>query len=166
MSTLHLLCGLPASGKTTHARRLEAAGAVRITLDEWLLTLYGLDELAGRDAADHRARFRARMERVYALVEPLAEGLLRRGQDVVFDFGLWERADRERFRALAGRAGSRARTTYFAAPIELLAARLEARGRDLPPGCFPITPAALRAFAPRFEAPGPDEEVEVVGPGA
>lgn len=31
---VYLLCGLTGSGKTTYAKRLEAAGAVRLTVDE------------------------------------------------------------------------------------------------------------------------------------
>jgi hypothetical protein len=37
MATLHLMCGLPCSGKTTYARRLEAEqSALRLTPDEWI----------------------------------------------------------------------------------------------------------------------------------
>ena len=31
---VYLLCGLTGSGKTTYARQLEAAGAVRLSVDE------------------------------------------------------------------------------------------------------------------------------------
>ena len=36
MATLCLTCGLPASGKTTVAKQIEARGALRLTADEWL----------------------------------------------------------------------------------------------------------------------------------
>ncbi len=32
--TLYLLCGLPASGKTTWAKQMERSGALRLSLDE------------------------------------------------------------------------------------------------------------------------------------
>src|SRR5215831_19511334 len=39
--TVHLLCGLNGAGKTTYAVRLaEARGAVRFSLDEWLLMIH------------------------------------------------------------------------------------------------------------------------------
>ena len=39
--TVYLLCGLPAAGKTTLAKQLEEKqGAVRFTLDEWMIRLY------------------------------------------------------------------------------------------------------------------------------
>jgi predicted kinase len=41
MPTLYLTCGLPGSGKTTLARRLEQeAPALRLTGDEWMHGLY------------------------------------------------------------------------------------------------------------------------------
>ena len=37
MATLHLICGLPGSGKTTLAKQLETSeGAVRFCPDEWI----------------------------------------------------------------------------------------------------------------------------------
>lgn len=165
MATLHLLCGLPATGKTTHARALEDRGAVRLTLDEWLLGLYGRADLtSGRTSGEHRAHFRDRLERVHARLEPLAERLLGLGVDVVLDFGLWERRDRDRLRALAARVPqARVRLVLFEAPLPELARRLEARDRALPADQFAITPGMLEAFAERFERPGPDEAPELPG---
>ena len=49
--TLHLLCGLPGSGKTTRVRELEAAGeGVLLSADEWVGALNPDDaESAARD---------------------------------------------------------------------------------------------------------------------
>lgn len=99
--------------------------------------------------------------RVQARLEPLAARLLGLGLDVVLDFGLWERADRDRLRALAARVPrARARLVLFEAPLPELARRLEARNRALPDDQFAITPEMLEAFAERFERPGPDEDPE------
>ena len=38
---VYLLCGLTGSGKTTYAKRLEAAGAVRLTVDEEVHARHG-----------------------------------------------------------------------------------------------------------------------------
>lgn len=39
---LHLMVGLPGSGKTTEAKRIEAqTGAIRFTPDEWQIELFG-----------------------------------------------------------------------------------------------------------------------------
>jgi predicted kinase len=45
--TLFLTAGLPGTGKTTAARRIEAEhGALRLTKDEWVKALYGHDNAA------------------------------------------------------------------------------------------------------------------------
>ena len=45
--TLFLTVGLPGTGKTTAARRIEAEhGALRLTKDEWMKALYGHDNPA------------------------------------------------------------------------------------------------------------------------
>lgn len=41
MTTLTLLCGLPGSGKTTYARRLEERGTLRLSSDDWMVPLFG-----------------------------------------------------------------------------------------------------------------------------
>ncbi|HMJ15509.1 MAG TPA: AAA family ATPase [Polyangiaceae bacterium] len=53
MATLHLMVGLPCSGKTTLARRLEdERSALRLTPDEWQLRLFGQDA----EEPEHNAR--------------------------------------------------------------------------------------------------------------
>ena len=53
MATLHIMVGLPCSGKTTRARALEAElPALRLTPDEWHLRLFGQDA----DAPEHDQR--------------------------------------------------------------------------------------------------------------
>jgi predicted kinase len=44
VATLHLMVGLPCSGKTTLARQLETKySALRLTTDEWHIRLFGYD---------------------------------------------------------------------------------------------------------------------------
>ena len=43
-ATVYLICGFIGSGKTTFAKKLEKeTGAIRITKDEWLISLFGHD---------------------------------------------------------------------------------------------------------------------------
>jgi len=52
---LYLLVGLPGSGKTTKAKQLEVeASALRLTLDEWMIPLFGRNDQAERDALEGR----------------------------------------------------------------------------------------------------------------
>jgi predicted kinase len=78
---LVLVCGLPASGKTTLARRLaEDYGAVRLNPDEWELAL-------GVDVFDEG--FQDRLE---AEFWELTQRLLVLGTSVVLEWGFWARS--------------------------------------------------------------------------
>jgi len=148
--TLYLLCGLPASGKTTRARELEAAtNGVRLTTDEWIVRLYPDDaEAAARDE---------RRDRVEALQWQLVERLLAIGTDVVLDWGLWTRAERAQYRQRAEALGARVKIELVEAPLSVLQDRLATRNRDLPPGTFHISAAEMEEFASFFERPTPEE---------
>jgi predicted kinase len=86
--TLHLTCGLPGAGKTTLAKQIERdAPALRLTTDDWLT------RLIKADPADHPdARIRDALEQ---LLLETAIRALELGIDVVLDFGVWSRAERE-----------------------------------------------------------------------
>ena len=56
MATLHLMVGLPCSGKTTLARELEhTLSALRLNADEWQLRLFGQDATEPEHDARHSA---------------------------------------------------------------------------------------------------------------
>jgi len=80
MATLHLMIGLPGSGKTTRARELEREyHALRLTPDEWHLFLYGHDV----DEAVHDMRH----GKVKQVMWTVAARVLALGTDVILDFG-------------------------------------------------------------------------------
>ena len=109
MPTLHLTCGLPGSGKTTLARQLEVQHhAVRLTADEWLLRVFG-DDLTMAE----NEQYRDRMERTLL---DLAMRMLELGVDVILDFGVWSRAEREEFRARAAAVGARSELALSRCP--------------------------------------------------
>lgn len=149
--TLHLLCGLPGSGKTTRARELEAAGrGVLLNADSWVWQLYPDDaEAAARDE---------RKSLVEHLQWELAERLLAQRVSVILDWGVWARAERDHYRARARDLGAVVQTVFLDASIETLHERLARRNRSLPPGTFVISAEELDDWAARFEAPTPDED--------
>ena len=99
MATLHLICGLPGSGKTTLAKQLEKSeSAVRFCPDEWIADLL----LNPND--------RKEMDRLRDIVESIqwsfAKRLLALGVDVILENGFWSREERSRFRAEAEAVGA------------------------------------------------------------
>jgi predicted kinase len=149
-TTLHLMCGLPCSGKTTAARAIEAEqSALRLTPDEWIQQLYG-DDVSG-EALDGA---RDPLERV---LWQLAKRVLVLGVDVILDFGFWSRAEREQFRQQAAGLGARSELHFMDVPEEELLRRLEARNADLPSGAFRVDRAQLQTWFELFEPPDDGE---------
>ena len=147
---IHLLCGLPGSGKSVRAGELEAAGAgIVLNADSWVWKLYPDDaEAAARDE---------RKVLVHELQWELTERLLLAGVDVIFEWGVWSRDEREDIRSKASELGAIVRLEYLDAPLATLHERIAARNADLPAGSFRISAAELDEWAGLFEAPTAEE---------
>lgn len=146
MATLFITCGAPGSGKTTVARELETKRrALRLTADEWLHVLY----TDGSDVALSRAR-RPAVERVQW---DIALWALANGGNVVLDWGLWSREERDRYRSEAQALGARVVLCLMNASREELLRRLAARNADRPAGTFHISEAILDEGLGWFEHP-------------
>ena len=150
MTTLHLVCGLPCSGKTTFARALERERpALRLSPDEWITRLFGSSlSVEALDAA---------RDPVEQALWNLARDVLRLGVDVILEIGFWTRRDREDFRARAARIGVRSELHFTDAPLEELLRRLRMRNAQLPPDTFWIDEARLKGWFKQFERPDADE---------
>ena len=151
MATLLLMCGLPGSGKTTLAKRLELErDALRLTPDEWIARLFG--PTLTPPALDWCR------DPVEAIQWEVAERALRLGVNVILDFGFWSRAEREEFRARAAALGAGSEVHFLDVPREELSVRVAERaGADPPPGTFRVTDAQLDAWWKVFEPPAEDE---------
>ena len=159
MATLHLISGLPCSGKTTYAAGVRAdANAVLFSLDRWLITAFGRYEITTVGHEEHTRRVLSCRE----LIWQSASELLGRGADVILDDGFFLREHRMRHIALARELGASAKTHYLNTPLETIRVRLEARNALLPPFNFRIDPAMLVGFRGLFEAPIPSEGAALV----
>lgn len=143
---LVLFCGLPGSGKTTLARRLEAEGrGVRICTDDWQHEL-GLD---WSDTGLH--------ERLQLLLYRHALELLRHGVNVILEDGLWLRAERTQKFTDARAAGARIEWHILEADFDTLWRRLVDRTAEGRAGAYPMTSEQLRWCWTLFEPPEPEE---------
>src|SRR6476659_7046157 len=100
--TLFLTVGLPCTGKTTAARRIESEHrALRLTKDEWVKSLYGQENPPS----------------VQNVIEGrlIQVGLraLELGNNVVIDYGLWSRDERSALRQAAADLGATVEMHYF-----------------------------------------------------
>ncbi len=150
MATLHLMVGLPCSGKTTLARQIEnEQSALRLTPDEWQVTLFGQDATEPEHDARHSL--------IEAMLWDLAARLLVLGTSVILDYGFWAREEREDFRARAEKLGASSEVHFLDVSEEELLRRLAARNSETPPGAFRIPVAMMKRYITVFQAPTADE---------
>src|SRR5262245_66416924 len=127
--TLHLISGLPCSGKTTYATALRAdANCALFTLDRWLITCFGKYAISGVGTEEHARRVLACRE----LIWESASELLRRSVDVVLDDGFFLKDHRMRYVQLAAAVGAKTKIHFIDTPMEIVRARLEQRNAQLP----------------------------------
>jgi predicted kinase len=146
---IYLLCGKTGSGKTTYARQREADGAVRFSLDEWMIRFYG----------HHMSReeFQTRTRICEETIFELASALAARQLDVVIDHGLWTKESRTWARSRLASATADVVLVHFTASDVELMRRIEARNAVLPAGTFLITEDMFHTFSKHFESPSMDE---------
>ena len=150
MATLHLMVGLPCSGKTTLAKRLEHdLPALRLTPDEWQISLFGQDA----EEPQHDARH----SRIEALLWKIAERALQLGTDVILDFGFWAREEREDYRQRAQQLAADSEIHFLDVSEDELLKRLEARNAQPSQQSFLISPQAMQPWIAFFQKPTPDE---------
>lgn len=127
MPTVHLICGPLGAGKTTLALRLARAHhALRFSLDEWVMQLFGAEAphpMVYEWWVEHCNRCSARMWSV-------CRDVLARGVDVVLDFGFPRFAHREEYRTLSRAAGAMVHLHVVDADRALRRERVHARNRE------------------------------------
>ena len=144
--TLFLTVGLPGTGKTTDARRIEVEKkALRLTKDEWLKALYGLaNPPSASDVIDGRlAEIRLRA--------------LELGINVVIDYGLWGRDERSALRQAAADLGAAAEMRYFELTPAEQRRRLDRRQAEQPHTTWHMSDEELAEWAAIFSVPTPGE---------
>ena len=159
MATVHLISGLPCSGKTTYSSNLrDQVDGVLITLDRWLITTHGRYRIVEVGQEEHVRRVVASRELIWSV----ASEFLRRGTDVILDDGFFLRSDRMRYVVMARELGATSFIHFLSMPIEELRGRIDARNANLPIYNFWIDPELLESFRSQYEVPRDDEADKLV----
>jgi predicted kinase len=134
--------GLPASGKTTRAKKLEVElPALRLTPDEWMIPLFCDPEADGRrDVLEGR-------------FVSLAMSALRVGISVILDFGVWSKDERTALRFLAGEQGAQSELVYLPVDHSQQLRRVKERLKADPEMAFEIIEKDLVTFREFFQEP-------------
>lgn len=127
MSQVILVVGCTGAGKTTYARALaDERVAIRFSIDEWMMPLFGPDQ-------PQPIRFDWMMERVNrceAMIFSIVQQIVARGGTVVLDLGFTKKAHRDKFRTLCGDAGLSAAVHFVDVLRETRWQRVEQRNQD------------------------------------
>ena len=159
MATLHIIVGLPCSGKSTYATDLQRkVNGVVFSLDYWLIALFGRYSLVDEGHEEHVRRVLA----VRGLTWNVASQLLSRGTDVILDDGFFLREHRMQLIRDANRCGAAARIHLTDVPVALVRERLAKRNACLPVHNFFITTEVFDAFVNLFEVPSANEGAELL----
>lgn len=144
--TLFLMVGLPATGKTRAARRLEVErDALRLTKDEWMKALYGdQNPSSASDVIEGR------------LIH-IGLRVLELKSNVVIDFGLWGRDERSSLRQAAADRDASVEMHYFEVTRAEQRRRLHQRQADEPHTTWPISEEELAGWSDIMQIPTPDE---------
>ena len=153
-TTLHLLCGKIASGKSTLAKSLAARhSAMLLSEDNWLSKLYP-EQI--KTVGDY-VRF---AHQIRGVVGPIVTDLLSAGVSVVLDFPANTLANRQWLRGLVGASGAAIVIHHLLVDDDTCRARLHqrnARGEH----DFAATDAEFDLITSYFQPPSGEEGLEI-----
>lgn len=152
---LHLICGKIASGKTTLSSKLGTSeGAIVISEDDWLATLFADQMTTGADYV----RFSAKLQTAMA---PHVEALLNAGLTVVLDFAANTMEQRKWMLEVARTCGVGHQLHYLDVSDDVCLERLRARNAE-GTHAFAVTEEQFRRFAAHFVPPKDDEGFNII----
>ena len=151
--TVYLLCGLPGSGKTTYAKKLEEQGAARLTVDEEVFNRVGknfnsesLDQHEKNIKEEYKERLRKEIQE---------------RRSVVLDYGFWKKSERDEYKQLAEELGGEWKLYFFDVPSDILKSRVVLRNENDSENNHVISEELLERFILGFEKPT-DEGEEII----
>lgn len=155
----HAMCGVVGAGKTTTARRLaRELPALRLTLDEWMLKLYGPRRYDDPE-------YVAAIPRCMDVMWDVAGQVLSLGVSVILDWNHWDETRRADSRRRAAAVGVGLVVHYVEVPLKVAIAQAGARLAAGDAGAHGIDEDGVRHSAAILTPPDPREGVEVIRHG-
>jgi predicted kinase len=143
---LVVITGLPGSGKTTLATELaRTMPAVRMCPDDWMMS-------CGIDLWNDGVR-----SRIEQFQLDLALDLLCAGSNVVIEWGVWTRDERDALRDAARELGAAVELRYVSAPVDELWRRILERDREGRWSSRSIARSDLEEWSETYEPPTEEE---------
>lgn len=155
MSKVIMTCGKICCGKSTYARYLQAAGnAVILSIDEITLALFP-------DGAGEMHDVYARRAEQYLL--SLSLQVLKTGADVILDWGLWTRAQRDRLRRFWTEHGVEYEIHYLRVSPEEWERRIRKRNAENAeePAAYFVDGGLRQKAEDLFEEPSAEEDIVI-----
>lgn len=143
---LVVLTGLPGSGKTTLGKKLATSmPAIRLCPDDWMMA-------SGIDLWDQSARIG-----IEKFQFSLALDLLRSGNNVIIEWGVWAREERDALRDSARGIGASVELRYVSAAIDELWRRIVRRDLEGRWASRSITREELEEWSTVYQVPTDEE---------
>ncbi len=148
----YIICGFIGAGKTTFSRKLEKeTGAIRITKDEWIVTIFGNKITLDKNFEDYD-------KRITQLAKDFAFKILQSGGDVILDEGFWLKSQRIDIRKKISELGATPVLYYVKSSIDTMRARVVDRSKIPSKDSFEISGEMFDGYLQYWQPPEEDEE--------
>lgn len=161
MSSVFLICGNTAAGKSTYSKELaNQKSAIHFCLDDWMKNLYYNDYDAQTQDFSWVAE---RVERCKLQIRITAEALIRQDINVILEFGFGDVQSRKAYNDWAASLGAKAVVHFLDVPVEIRRERIHKRNAEKGPTfSFEVTDDMFNYVEPMFIAPTEAENINIV----
>ena len=128
MSTVFLICGNTAAGKSTYSAELaKKHKAIIFSTDPWMQTLYGEDYNPEQHSFEWLIK---RAERCKTQMRQIAQSLILQGINIIFDFGFRDAESRKYYFEWALSQGAEVSLHFLDVPAQERRARVHKRNKE------------------------------------